>query len=207
MNQNTKQRIVGTIVLLALALIFLPLIFDGQGSYQPQIASRIPDTPVVPLLNEPLPTRPVILGDEADATAVEPEESATDNAEPVATPVEVVETAPADDSTAPNSAEVVDSEPSFTRGVPELADNGLPQGWAVRLGSFSDVSNADALVERLLAGGYRAYKRTISSNQGALTAVYVGPWVDRSTVDEYQRQLQEEFQLAGIVVAFETEQL
>jgi len=82
-NQNTKQRIVGTIVLLALALIFLPLIFDGQGSYQPQIASRIPDTPVVPLLNEPLPTRPVILGDEADATAVEPEESATDNAEPV----------------------------------------------------------------------------------------------------------------------------
>jgi len=43
LNQGTKQRIVGTVVLLTLAFIFLPIVFDGQGSYEPAMTSRIPD--------------------------------------------------------------------------------------------------------------------------------------------------------------------
>ena len=47
MNQGAKQRIVGTVALLALALIFLPIIFDGEGSYQVPVSSRIPETPII----------------------------------------------------------------------------------------------------------------------------------------------------------------
>ena len=43
LQQNTKQRIVGTVVLLACCLIFLPIVFDGEGSYEPALTSRIPD--------------------------------------------------------------------------------------------------------------------------------------------------------------------
>ena len=63
MNQNTKQRLVGTIVLLALALIFLPILFDGDGDYRPRLSSRIPGPPAVPPLEEPVPTRPDISAD------------------------------------------------------------------------------------------------------------------------------------------------
>ena len=63
MNQSTKRRIVGTVVLLALALIFLPIVFDGQGSYQTQLFSRVPTEPIIPVLPEPTQVRPVILAD------------------------------------------------------------------------------------------------------------------------------------------------
>ena len=74
MNQGAKQRIVGTVVLLALALIFLPIIFDGEGSYQAPVSSRIPDTPIISILPEPTQSRPVIIG---NVETIEPEVAAT----------------------------------------------------------------------------------------------------------------------------------
>ncbi len=220
MQQSTKQRIVGTVVLLALALIFLPTIFDGEGSYQPAISSRIPATPNVTVLPEPIQSRPVILADndkphetepallpeQDSALAVEtraPEvagASALDN-EPVAAiaadPVEF----------ALNSvAEITESAPDSTRPGSVLDENGLPQGWSVRLGSFSNADNAIALLERLQVAGYRAYSRIIPAEQGDLTGVFVGPWLDRQISNGYQQSLQDEFQLAGIVVPYEVEQ-
>ncbi len=175
-------------VLLALALIFLPFIFDGQGSYQDTISSRIPDPPAVPVLSEPVPTRPLII---ADTEAVRVTEAAESTAEPETKPTVAVTT----------------SEPAFTREPPSFDDNGLPQGWSVRLGSFSDSANAANLLQRLQAAGYKAYTRVISSDQGTLTGVFVGPWIDRLRVDDYQQRLQDEFQLAGIIVRYELERL
>ena len=63
MNQNTKQRIVGVVVLLALALIFLPILFDGDGDFQSTISSRIPEAPTIELMPEPVPSRPEIDAD------------------------------------------------------------------------------------------------------------------------------------------------
>ncbi len=190
MKQGTKQRIVGTVVLIALALIFLPIIFDGQGSYQAPISSRIPRTPEVPVLPEPEQSRPVIIAD------VEAQDQADE-----AVPDTDTDT---DDT---NAVAVVDSEPDFVREVPELSTSGLPQGWSVRLGSFAEAENADSLVQRLQDAGYRAYSKRLTGSQGELTGVYVGPWLERGRVEEYRRQLQAQFQLSGIVVAFEPEQL
>lgn len=188
MNQGTKQRIVGTVVLLALALIFLPFIFDGQGSYRATISSRIPDPPAVPLLPEPVQSRPLIIADiEADRAAGQVEST------------NQTETQPA--------VSVTTSEPAFTRAAPSFDNSGLPQGWSVRLGSFADSANAMNLLQRLQAAGYKAYTRVISSDQGTLTGVFVGPWVDRVAVDDYQQRLQAEFQLAGMVVRYELERL
>lgn len=213
MNQGTKQRIVGTVVLLALALIFLPIIFDGEGSYQTPLESRIPEPPVITLLPQPEPTRPVIVAD-TDAITVNP--SAPDAAavtEPATETVaaEVGSTVP--DAPASTSAEpeptvaVVESEPVFTRASPGLDATGLPEGWSVRLGTFSEAANATALVARLQASGYRAYTREVTNAQARLTAVYVGPWVERTVVEDYQQKLQDEFQLSGMVVRYEIDKL
>ena len=77
----------------------------------------------------------------------------------------------------------------------------------MRLGSFSNSENATTLVQKLQAAGYKAYTRRIQSEEDVLTGVFVGPWIDRSRINEYQQQLQEQFQLAGIVVRYEVEQL
>ena len=201
MNQGAKQRIVGTVVLLALALIFLPIIFDGQGSYEAPVTSRIPDTPIISILPEPVQSRPVIVN---DTQPIEPAIAATVNlVEEVVSEIEeaaVIEEAAAE-------VEITESQAIFSREVPALSDAGLPQGWSVRLGSFSDAENASNLLVRLQEAGYKAYTRDISSDQGSLTGVFVGPWLDRGQVNEYQRKLQEEFSLAGLVVRYELERL
>jgi len=191
-KQGTKQRVVGTIVIVSLALIFLPIIFDGQGSHQTQIASRIPEQPVVPILPEPQQSRPVIISD-ADLVAIEtkPEsELVTKNIEEsISDPIEV-------------SA----SESAFTRDIPTLNPAGLPNGWSIRLGSFSEASNASDLMQRLQTAGYKAYIRDIDSEQAELTGVFVGPWLERALVNDYIDQLWDEFQLEGMVVRYQLKQ-
>ena len=204
MNQGAKQRIVGTVVLLALALIFLPIIFDGEGSYQAPVSSRIPDTPIISILPEPTQSRPVIIG---NVETIEPEVAATvslieEVTELVEEPSVVIATAES-----VRDVEITESAPVFSREVMQLSDAGLPQGWVVRLGSFSDSENASNLVTRLQDAGYKAYSRVMRSSQEALTGVFVGPWLDRGQVNEYQQKLQEEFNLAGLVVRYELERL
>ena len=203
MNQGAKQRIVGTAVLLALALIFLPIIFDGEGSYQAPVSSRIPEAPIISILPEPTQSRPIIVG---NVETIEPDASAAVSLiEEVAELVEEPSVAIATQETV-NDAEITDA-PIFSREVPQLSDAGLPQGWVVRLGSFSDSENASNLVTRLQDAGYKAYSRVMRSSQEALTGVFVGPWLDRGQVNEYQQKLQEEFNLAGLVVRYELERL
>jgi DedD protein len=204
LNQGAKQRIVGTVVLLALALIFLPIIFDGEGSYQAPVSSRIPDTPIISILPEPTQSRPVIVG---NVETIEPEVAAT--ASLIEEVTELVEEPSVASTTQEpvNDIEITESTPIFSREVPQLSDAGLPQGWVVRLGSFSDSENASNLVIRLQDAGYKAYSRVMRSSQETLTGVFVGPWLDRGQVNEYQQKLQEEFSLAGLVVRYELESL
>lgn len=190
MKPETKQRIVGTVVLLALALIFLPIIFDGQGSYQSPVSSRIPEAPVISILPDPVQARPIIT---ADAVA---EEVVPQPELPVEPQTEVA-----------SNEEPVDSEPAFSREIPTLDSSGLPQGWSVRLGSFSDSANAENLITRLQTAGYRAYSRDLGDEPDTMTGVFVGPWLEREKVDDYQQALQEEFSLTGIVVRYELQRL
>ena len=127
MNQGTKRRIVGTAVLLALALIFLPIVFDGQGSYQTQLFSRVPTEPIIPVLPEPTQVRPVILADSL------PEEIEDSEAESIA------------DEAGEDEEQLTIAEPVFTQDIPQLSAAGLPEGWSVRLGSFAQEENANRL--------------------------------------------------------------
>ena len=192
MKQGTKQRIVGTIVIVSLALIFLPIIFDGQGSHQTQTASRIPEQPVVPILPEPQQSRPVIISD-ADLVVTETKTE----------PERVTKTI---EESASDLIEVSASESGFTRDIPTLNSAGLPNGWSIRLGSFSEASNATNLMQRLQTAGYKAYIRDIDSEQVELTGVFVGPWLERALVNDYIDQLRDEFQLEGMVVRYQLKQ-
>ena len=195
MNQGTKQRVVGTVVLLSLALIFLPLVLDGDGNYQPTINSRIPDTPVVDFMPEPMPERPVIDADRF------PQTQSTVIAEV---------TSPADTMQIPQpvqAPEQASEESQEIASEPVLDELGLPEGWSVRLGVFSNSTNAANLTQRLLSAGYRAYSREIPGAQGIVTGVFVGPQVERAEANLLKEQLQDEFQLAGLVVRFEVDSI
>ncbi len=229
LDQSTKQRVVGIAVILIAAVVLLPVLFDGQGSYELPIESRIPEPTPFPTPPRIIPERPVIVADGEPVSATtdvpaEPAEQAAAAPDSVtpdsvasnqdADPVEPPATT--DDNNAPMSIDDIiasldldsaQSETTSNDTAPRLDADGLPEGWSVRLASFSSESNARNLVERLSNAGHRAYTRVLESSQGPLVAVFVGPGVDRAAVQQLQQQLQEQFQLAGIVVRYEIEEL
>ena len=190
-------------------MIFLPIVFDGEGSYEPALTSRIPDPPQITILPEPKQTRPVIIAD-SDIPAVAP--SATDVDQTVSAKQAsdtgadtALNIAQEDTDTVPKISESVPARTGHEGTIPQLGVDGLPTGWSVRLGLFSNADNAAVLLERLQKAGYRAYIREIESDDGLLRGVFVGPWLNRELSAGYQSSLQREFQLAGIVVPYEME--
>lgn len=239
MEQSIKQRIVGIAVLVIAAVVLLPVLFDGDGSYPLPLESRIPAPTPFPDAPRAMPQRPVITADtsainiatnptleaasdpDTAEEAVAPEApspvSSSATASAGSTPVSASVPEPA---SAPESASTPEPQPSSApAAAPEpvpaaapgagtaLDNTGLPQGWSVRLATFSNQTNARNLMERLQSSGHRAYTRQVSSAQGSLTAVFVGPDVDRAAAQRLQAQLQRDFELAGLVVRYEIEEL
>ncbi|HLT63795.1 MAG TPA: SPOR domain-containing protein [Pseudohongiella sp.] len=213
MNQTTRQRITGSLVLALAALILLPVIFDGEGSYLPAVEPQIPARPTFPQPAFQDAERPQIDAD-SDAIRIRPESpaattAATDNTEqPLDAPAapRPAQTQPA--ATAQTPAQPASSQPAASASASRTAAldvQGLPDSWSVRLGSFSNTANASSLVERLQNAGHRAYTRRVNSAQGQLTAVFVGPLVDRGAAEILLDRLRQDFQLNGMIVRYEIE--
>jgi len=190
LNQAMKQRLVGTLVLGCLALIFIPLMLDGEGIDSGPIIAPLPSMPQLPALDIPEPQRPIILADlEADTT---PEIDAAEVGASDASASLTQEASPAS-----IEASIEDS--------PRRDSAGLPEGWSVRLGVFADRSNADALLKRLIDADYKAYSRPVQSGSNTLTGVFIGPMLTRADANALLSELSRRFQQNGIVVRYELE--
>lgn len=77
MNQALKQRLVGTLVLGCLAIIFIPLLLDGEGISPAAIDTVAPPAPELSREDLPLPERPVIDADRLAETAIAPDAAVT----------------------------------------------------------------------------------------------------------------------------------
>jgi cell division septation protein DedD len=79
---------------------------------------------------------------------------------------------------------------------PALDAAGLPEAWTIRLGSFGNRANADALVKRLVDAGHKAYIRPV----GTLSGVFVGPVLTRNEAVALQGELKTRFQIGDAIV-------
>lgn len=207
-----KQRMVGALVLIAVAVIFLPMLFTRQDeTRQVQVdAPAAPQAPVAPQVKvepvpvpEPqmLPEEPIVEEQAAPATGQPsmpiapappvPSAPATPASKPAAKP------APAP-ATAPAPAAAATARPAAPAGVDA---NGLSVSWSVQLASMSNRANADNLQTTLRAQGYNAYIRTA----GGVNRVFVGPLIERAEADRLRDQLDKQQKLKGIVVRFQPE--
>ncbi|MET1079137.1 MAG: SPOR domain-containing protein [Pseudomonas sp.] len=215
LDKGLKQRIVGALVLVALAVIFLPMILSREDESRRVVveapampaAPSMPEVQVTPVaVPEPqlLPEEPVPL-DTGEAVAATP--AADSVATPAATPA--VPAAPA--STAkpvttpvaqavPNPVAVPPATPAVT-AASRLDPNGLPVSWSVQLASLSSRASAEKLQKELRSQGYNAYIRSVDS----MNRVFVGPLVERAEAERLRDQLTRQQKLKGFVVRFQPE--
>ncbi len=195
-----KRRVVGAIVLLALAVIILPMIFDGEGSYQPPVETRIPERPIIELIPEVQQTRPVMSDSAAASLAVAGADAAA--------PASMAEDSNAAGEPQTSALEAGEDIPNSATALaadarPALAANGLPEGWVVQVGSFQNADNAAALTSRLLAADQRAFERRRRTDNGELVIVLVGPVTTRQAAQSLLSTIAEQEGIEGLVKPFE----
>ena len=204
-----KQRLVGAVVLVALGVIFIPMLLEG------------PDSDLVPEM-APMP-EPVDLGADQSFDAFpspvdlpeEPEQAVlqddtapltgneSDDASGIELPLppaeETVETGMTVKQTAP-PAENAPPAPVVTSPVGNPV---TPLGnWVVQMGSFSSEENALRLRDRLRKAGFATQVEKVKVDARTLYRVRVGPYLEREQADADQQKLAAKFELKGRVLSY-----
>ncbi len=195
LDKGLKQRMVGALVLVALAVIFLPMLLSRED----EMRRVVVDAPAMP---QAPATAEIIV---QPAEVVEPEELPQ---EPV--PVEevnpqIVEVPEQPKPTSSPVAEPVKTEQAATSAPAKpdnrLDANNLPISWSVQLASLSSRAGAETLQKTLRSQGYNAYIRTFDG----MNRVFVGPLIERAEAERLRDQLNRQHKLSGFVVRFQPE--
>jgi DedD protein len=179
MDRALKERVIGAIVLVVVAVLVVPVFLDGPSSDGDVVSSIV----TLPGQSEQAGmTQTVVLN--------------RDRKEPVpaSAPVQV-ETKPEPVKTAPpavtQEAAVVspnDDSESVTAAESATAESATGM-WAVQLGSFSNQENAERLAADLRKQGYAAFLSRLVTDSGALHRVRIGPQKDRESAEAVAAQL------------------
>lgn len=204
LDKGLKQRIVGALVLLALAIIFLPMLLSRQDESRHVVveAPAMPQAPSMPqVAQEPVSVpEPELLPEEpvpSEQPAITPAPLPT---APVATAAPTTPIAPA--PTAPKAPAQPAAAPTAPTAAPSRLDaNSLPISWSIQLASLSSRASAESLQKTLRSQGYNAY---IRSAEG-MNRVFVGPLIERAEADRLRDQLTKQQKLKGFVVRFQPE--
>jgi len=199
-----KQRMVGALVLVALAVIFLPMLFSRQDE-QRQIQVDAPTAPQIPVM-QPVQVEPVAVPEpQVIAQEPVPEELPVVEQQLATAPVAPVVAKPAVVAPKPPAvtpAQTVAQAPAKLDTTQKRVDpNGLPISWSVQLVSLSNRASADNLQKTLRNQGYNAYVRS----SGGMNRVFVGPLLERAEADRLRDLLGKQQNLKGFVVRFQPE--
>lgn len=72
-------------------------------------------------------------------------------------------------------------------------------GFAVQLGAFSQAADANALRDKLRAGGFSAFVEQVKTDKGTLNRVRVGPVASRADADKLKSQVSAKVGMEGMV--------
>jgi DedD protein len=197
-----KQRMIGALVLIALAVIFLPMLFSRQDEMR-QVRVDPPAAPQAPLVPE-VKVEPVPVP-EPQVLPQEPVPSDEELAQPTAPSMPIAPApAPAKPAVAAKPAApapVVATAPAKPDTTPRVDPNGLPVSWSIQLASLSNRAGADNLQKSLRSQGFNAYVRSADGKN----RVFVGPLVERAEAERLRDVINRQQKLKGFVVRFEPE--
>lgn len=200
MDSALKQRLIGAAVLVALAVIFLPMLLDRPPPEPGTAAVRldIPPAPERAFETRTLPLEPPAAASDT-AAVVEREPLATVDAQ--ATPrvdARPEDSAPAQSGDPAAMASDAVTQPAATAPAPDPAAAAAPAPAAppepppapvrdgqfvVNLGSFANQANARALLQRLQAAGLAAYAESIQVDGKPALRLRAGPYAVRGEAE------------------------
>ena len=192
LRRRARRRLVGAIALALAAIVILPMLFDREPKpLGPDVDVQIPgkDTPFVSSIG-------------ADVAPVAPEASAAIHVEPAppvaatpraaepAKPASAAAKVAAAEEKAESAKSVPVSEPKAAEastGESKTAEAKVAESKAyyLQLGVFDKRENADKLVEKIKAAGFKAHVDEDAKH----VRVRIGPIGDRAKAEQYAARL------------------
>ena len=194
MEQQLKQRLTGAIVLVSLAVIFIPVILEGPRDEWAPRDHTIPEPPDLGY-HTPMDLPTPVTRDEKPRDP--PVEEIAVEAVPGETPVPL----PVPEIAEQEQAVPVKPQPPEEKSVAVSArEQTLANGWYVQVGSFSKLENASSLRDQLRSDGLDAHLQSVKADKGTSYRVLVGPSQTRSIAEKLQIKLVAGQKLGGIVI-------
>ncbi|MBQ0533338.1 cell division protein DedD [Providencia huaxiensis] len=211
MASKFQNRLAGAIVLVAVGVIVLPALLDGDKKYNENEFAAIPIIP-----------KP---GDEEDIEAIAPIVSTTTTASSEGASEamlseaitqqqnEQVETRPSTTSPAPSVVEPAKPDPKPEPKVepkpqpkpePKPEPKPQPQGKAfvVQVIALNNASKVEEIVAKLRLSGYQVYTVPAKPVNNKLTRIYVGPEASRQRLEAALPELNKITGTKGIIQSY-----
>lgn len=182
MQDSFRQRLVGAIVLICLSVILWPVVFSDKNNPAIDRSSHI----------SPMP--------EFEKFTVKASPA------PQYVPIKRYEPEQEEHSTE-NSPETINKaiQPEVSRIVEQQAQSsvqGLPVYWALQVASFSQKDKADKLKQQLIALGHKVELRTVHRAGNTVIRVYIGPKLDKNSLESIQQEIDKQFAVKSILLRF-----
>ena len=197
---NPKHRIVGAIIIVALVVIFVPMILnqrepppDVRTDNEPVARGEIADTRVV--VTPVAPEEPKTAG--AGETASNAMTSAAGSAPKTETPAVAPVEKPVAVKTAPTT-----STSGKTAKTSTTATEKITKGWIVQVGTFSNRENAIHLRSKLTSHGHTVHTETVKLAGKTATRLRVGPFREKGEAEKAQTQIRKETGVQGMVQTY-----
>ena len=195
MASKFQNRLVGTIVLVALGVIVLPGLLDGQKKHYQDEFAAIPLVPkagdrdepdMMPAATQALPTQPP----EGAAEEVRAGDAAAPSLDPA--------------TIAANNTEFEPEPAPVVPPKPVVEEYAAPTGkaYVVQLGALKNADNVNEIVGKLRGAGYRVYTSPSTPVQGKITRILVGPDASKDKLKGSLGELKQLSGLSGVVMGY-----
>jgi DedD protein len=206
LSSALQNRLVGTAIVVAIAVIFLPDLLDGKQQSKRNLFVELPQKPAMNTVKPPTPfnTRRVEViseqaVDEDPISNLSPEKKSESRTVDFKVPDVYQVSEPVSVAADIKRASSLEQQTVVEHDVERLLASA---GWVVQLGSFRHQKNVKELLNLLEKAGYRAFSRPVKTNSGTLTKVFVGPDLQKVNLDNALSYLKELTDLQGRVTPF-----
>ena len=219
-SDRMKQRLVGAAVLIALAVIFIPVLFNLQPPIQMDQQTQIPDPPeitavsfdepVVPEIDNEVPDPDTMYDLSAQVVELETAEEVGLRGEISVVEqddfAEILDVLVSEDPVAERvlpeeSAQEVTTTPVV---APSLGESGLPESWLIQVAALSQRGAAQKQVDRLQGAGYKAFYKQGIAEEKQVYRVFVGPFISRNSAEREKQLIDSSLGVKSFILPFET---
>lgn len=193
------------LIVVIASVVFLPDLLDGQKNSVKEEFKKLPprpesvETPIIREFPKDKVEAALAKAPQADEQEMAADYTAVQGQEDNKTQVSRLDK----ETVLPDSNEV--SEPIVsTKTASEATEQSFKDNaWVLRLGTFRNKPNVDALLNKLETAGVKTFVKPVEAKAGTLYRVFVGPELEKSKLEKAQQTLKELTGLDGKITQFQ----